>query len=539
MYKFKVVDLFAGAGGLSLGFENTVRFEVKAAVEKNQYAQETYRNNFRGVDYYNDINDINFIDFRGKYGSIDVVIGGPPCQGFSNANRQHNQAINLNNKLVKEFIRAILQLQPKAFVMENVSMLKSNVHRFYIEQKDVGVIEKYHIKTDDSKIFLLNKEYIFDEAQEIVEDVEKIADNQWTQELFKIVNILYKNVDNEEKLKNALQRHSTLLDKCMAEYKIAKCATIAEADTALFEFLKMRKGDAEQKKLKELLERPVAYQKMLQHALEIHDNRINASFTSLRKDGSKGDLKARVKSCAVYDYLTSVLGSEENGYTIDKGILAAVDFGIPQKRRRFVIIGVKKKYSNEVKIPVAPKNIDKTSVYDAIADLQDVPVYYSVNEDQEHGSVISKEARNSVVKLSNLRNTNGLVYNHIVPKTGKDALERFKYLKEGQNFHDLPKELKTNTYSNAGRTQNTVYQRLKYKEPSGTVINVRKSMWIHPTKDRAISIREAARLQTFPDSFRFYGPKDAEYQQVGNAVPPLLAQVIAEKILYYLEGKGK
>ena len=196
MYKYKVVDLFAGAGGLSLGFENTGRFEVKVAVEKNQYAQETYRNNFRGVDYYNDINDINFIDFRGKYGSIDVVIGGPPCQGFSNANRQHNQAINLNNKLVKEFIRAILQLQPKAFVMENVSMLKSNVHRFYIEQKDVGVIEKYHIKTDDSKIFLLNKEYIFDEAQEIVEDDEKIADNQWTRELFKIVNILYKNVDN-------------------------------------------------------------------------------------------------------------------------------------------------------------------------------------------------------------------------------------------------------------------------------------------------------------------------------------------------------
>lgn len=539
MHKFKVIDLFAGAGGLSLGFENTGRFEVKAAVEKNRYARETYRNNFSGVDYYNDINDINFIDFKKKYGSIDVVIGGPPCQGFSNANRQHNQAINLNNKLVKEFIRAILQLQPKAFVMENVSMLKSNVHRFYIEQEDVGVIEKYHIKTDDSKIFLLKKEYVFDEAQEIVEDVEKITDNQWTQELFKTVNILYKNIDNEEKLKNALQRHLISLEKGMAEYKIAKCATIAEADTALFEFLKMRKGDAEQEKLKELLERPVAYQKMLQHALEIHDNKINASFTSLRKNGSKGDLKARVKSCAVYDYLTSVLGSEENGYTIDKGILAAVDFGIPQKRRRFVIIGVKKKYSNEVKIPVAPENIDKTSVYDAIADLQDVPVYYSVTEDQEHGSVIRKEARNSVIKLSNLRNTNGVVYNHIVPKTGKDALERFKYLKEGQNFHDLPKKLKTNTYSNAGRTQNTVYQRLTYKEPSGTVINVRKSMWIHPTKDRAISVREAARLQTFPDSFRFYGPKDAEYQQVGNAVPPMLAQVIAEKILYYLAGKGK
>ncbi len=537
MHKFKVIDLFAGAGGLSLGFENTGRFEIKAAVENNQYAQETYRNNFLGVDYYNDINNVNFIDFKEKYGAIDVIIGGPPCQGFSNANRQHNQAINLNNKLVKEFIRAILQLQPKAFVMENVSMLKSDVHRFYIEEEDAEVIERYHIKTDDSNIFLLKKELVFNKAQEIVEDVEKIFVNKWTQELFRLVNILYKNINNEEKLKNALQRHSISLDKAMAEYKTAKCATIAEADVALFDFLKMRKGDIEQKKLKELLERPVAYQKMLQHALEIHDNKINASYTSLRKDGSKGDLKARVKSCAVYDYLTSVLGSEENGYTIDKGILAAVDFGIPQKRRRFVIIGVKKKYTDEVEIPVAPENVNKTNVYDAIGDLQDVPVYYSVSEDKEHGSVIGKDARNSVVKLANLRNTDGVVYNHIVPKTGKDALERFKYLKEGQNFHDLPKGLKTNTYSDAGRTQNTVYQRLAYKEPSGTVINIRKSMWIHPSKDRAVSVREAARLQTFPDSFRFYGSKDAQYQQVGNAVPPMLAQVIAEKILYYLDSK--
>lgn len=539
MHKFKVIDLFAGAGGLSLGFENTGRFEVKAVVEKNRYARETYRNNFSGVDYYNDINDINFIDFKKKYGSIDVVIGGPPCQGFSNANRQHNQAINLNNKLVKEFIRAILQLQPKAFVMENVSMLKSNVHRFYIEEDDVRTIERYHIKTDDSQIFLLKKEFVFDNAQEIVEDVEKISDNKWTPELFKLVNILYKNINNEEKLKKALQRHEALLDRGIEGYKTAKCSTIAEADTTLFDYLKTRKEDIEQKKLKELLERPVAYQKMLQHALEIHDNKIKASFTSLRKDGSKGDLKARVKSCAVYNYLTSVLGSEGNGYAIDKGVLAAVDFGIPQKRRRFVIIGVKKKYTNEVKIPVAPENVNKTSVYDAIGDLQDVPVYYSVSEDNKHGSVISREARNSVVKLSELRNTDGIVYNHIVPKSGKDALKRFEYLEEGQNFHDLPKELKTNTYSNAGRTQNTVYQRLTYKKPSGTVINVRKSMWIHPSKDRAVSVREAARLQTFPDSFRFYGPKDAQYQQVGNAVPPMLAQVIAEKILSYLDNGGE
>lgn len=64
---------------------------------------------------------------------------------------------------------------------------------------------------------------------------------------------------------------------------------------------------------------------------------------------------------------------------------------------------------------------------------------------------------------------------------------------------------------------------------------LRKSMWIHPTQDRAISVREAARLQTFPDSFVFCGSKDKQYQQVGNAVPPIMAKSIAEKLAQILE----
>lgn len=66
-------------------------------------------------------------------------------------------------------------------------------------------------------------------------------------------------------------------------------------------------------------------------------------------------------------------------------------------------------------------------------------------------------------------------------------------------------------------------------------MNVRKSMWIHPQKDRAISVREAARLQSFPDSFIFCGKKDSQYQQVGNAVPPMMAKAIAEQIADYLD----
>lgn len=226
---------------------------------------------------------------------------------------------------------------------------------------------------------------------------------------------------------------------------------------------------------------------------------------------------------------------KENGYAINNGILAAVDFGIPQKRRRFVIIGVKKKYTDQVELPIAPKGAISTNVYDAIADLEDLVPITTVEAKDATGMRIGIKAREAVTKLKQLRNTSGLVYNHIVPKTGEEALARFKQLGQGQNFHDLPDTFKENTYTNADRTQNTVYQRLCYSAPSGTVINVRKSMWIHPTVDRAVSVREAARLQTFPDSFRFWGPKDAQYQQVGNAVPPMLAEAIARQILSYID----
>ena len=76
---------------------------------------------------------------------------------------------------------------------------------------------------------------------------------------------------------------------------------------------------------------------------------------------------------------------------------------------------------------------------------------------------------------------------------------------------------------------------MDYDAPSSIVVNVRQSMWVHPTLDRAISVREAARLQTFPDSFVFCGSKDKQYQQVGNAVPPIMAKAIAKKLATQLK----
>ena len=158
--KFNTIDLFAGCGGLMDGFMQEGGFDTLACVEWETFPCQTLANRLekrwhhmhakeevvrfdiqRTDELINGFDDEKFgkhIGLKRLIGNkrIDVVIGGPPCQGFSNANRQKNHAISQNNMLVKQFIRAIRELQPKAFVMENVSMLRSEVHRFYLDEND-------------------------------------------------------------------------------------------------------------------------------------------------------------------------------------------------------------------------------------------------------------------------------------------------------------------------------------------------------------------------------------------------------------------
>lgn len=115
---YKVIDLFAGAGGLSLGFMQTGRFEIVAAAENNPGARKTYKRNHKLARLYPDVRTIDYTELEESCGEIDVVIGGPPCQGFSNANRQHTTIISMNNRLVKEYVRAVRELEPKALDAE-------------------------------------------------------------------------------------------------------------------------------------------------------------------------------------------------------------------------------------------------------------------------------------------------------------------------------------------------------------------------------------------------------------------------------------
>ena len=524
---YSVVDLFAGAGGLSLGFVQTEKYEIKVAFEREPHMQATYHRNHPNVELQGDVCGADYTDIQRRHGAIDVVIGGPPCQGFSNANRQKNHAISQNNMLVKQYIRAIRELQPKAFVMENVSMLRSDVHRFYMEEADLDIVEAYQIPNKNTPLHLLNSEFVFDGALEIVQNLELLQQRLWPENHYRELNIIYKGEKNAEKMKKSLKKHQRKLTEIAQAYiKDNADNYIAQKSREAFQaIMDYFDGILEADRIHTLIEPAIMIQRMLSKAKEIFDNHIHVDFYECtEKDG----LLANIRSFAVFDYLRSILTSGEDGYAINSGILCAADFGAPQKRDRFVVMGIKKSISAVVFLPSRKiKDGHYKTVHDAIYDLEGVPPVYDLADDE---SGIPLEHKEQLSSLAQQLRDSDILKNHIITKTTDVAMARFKALHQGENFHSLEESLKTNTYTDAKRTQNTIYLRLNYNEPSGTVLNVRKSMWIHPTLDRAISIREAARLQTFPDSFVFCGSKDKQYQQVGNAVPPIMAKAIAKQL---------
>ena len=274
-------------------------------------------------------------------------------------------------------------------------------------------------------------------------------------------------------------------------------------------------------------------QKAIYKMQEIRDYNITLFDVVIEKD----NICVVVNTYNIIDFTLKKFKSL--GYEVDSGILNAVNFGVPQNRQRYIIMGVKSKDLKKGKVqlpkPLLSSSEEFYTIKDAIEDLAQYKTSVNVDSIPIQKNIRKPEHLNP---LQIFLNKGDLIFNHVTTNTRDVALERFKNLKQGQNFHNLNENLKT-TYSDPKRTQNTIYLRLNYKSPSGTVLNVRKSMWIHPELDRAISIREAARLQAFPDDFIFCGPKDAQYQQIGNAVPPLLGQSIAEKLLELFDEEHK
>lgn len=348
MKKPKVIDLFAGVGGLSLGFENC-GFDVVLANEYDESIAAAYKANHEGTRMI--VGDITSLDLEktfGPYqGQIDVVIGGPPCQGFSQKG-QRKTIHDERNFLFKYYVRVVELVKPQYFVMENVPNLLT-----------------------------AEKGYFRKEIEEL--------------------------------------------------------------------------------------------------------------FNSM-------------------------------GYQLKMGILNASDYGVPQNRRRAVIIG--KQGGAAPGLP-KPRNITVT-IWDAISDL----AYLSSGEGEEEQEYRGKPRSEYQKKL---RGGSGTLRNHVATRHSRLALERLAMIPPNAGKEVLPEEhltrsIYSGTWTRMRKDEISVTITTRFDTPSS-------GKFTHPFLDRAITVREAARIQSFPDSFRFVGSKGSQMKQVGNAVPPLLAGAIAEVVM--------
>ena len=348
MKKPKVIDLFAGVGGLSLGFENC-GFDVVLANEYDESIAAAYKANHKGTRMI--VGDITSLDLEktfGPYqGQIDVVIGGPPCQGFSQKG-QRKTIHDERNFLFKYYVRVVELVEPRYFVMENVPNLLT-----------------------------AEKGYFRKEIEEL--------------------------------------------------------------------------------------------------------------FNSM-------------------------------GYQLKMGILNASDYGVPQNRRRAVIIG--KRGGAAPGLP-KPRNITVT-IWDAISDL----AYLSSGEGEEEQEYRGKPRSEYQKKL---RGGSGTLRNHVATRHSRLALERLAMIPPNAGKEVLPEEhltrsIYSGTWTRMRKDEISVTITTRFDTPSS-------GKFTHPFLDRAITVREAARIQSFPDSFRFVGSKGSQMKQVGNAVPPLLAGAIAEVVM--------
>lgn len=242
-------------------------------------------------------------------------------------------------------------------------------------------------------------------------------------------------------------------------------------------------------------------------------NIINPEFVVI--ENVRGILSMKTKdNYMVKDLIVNNLNSL--GYNTSVFILNAADYGVPQYRIRvfFVAHKIKKIYAP----PITHFPIQHNTLYNAISDLP-------IIEENTYGA-------------EELSDNGKIIYNHQIRKQNKLDLERAKYIPEGKYLRNTKSGLKNDIFPNKElyMKESTIRQqklcRLDRTKPSWTVLtdwyNIRQK--IHYNQNRAFSVREVARIQSFGDDFIFKGSLIDMYKQIGNAVPPLLAYKIAKTI---------
>jgi DNA (cytosine-5)-methyltransferase 1 len=341
----KVLDLFCGCGGLSLGLEQA-GFNVVLGIDFWSDALVTFEaNHLNSKTHCQDLSEVNFEYIKDEYlpNGVDVIVGGPPCQGFSISGKRNPE--DPRNQLYTSFLKAVELFRPKAFIMENVPNLAS-----------------------------------------------------------------------------------------MSQGKIK--------DTIINEF-------------------------------------------------------------------------ESLGYTISCEKLLASNYGVPQNRKRFIIVGLLD--SKKFVFPQPSHLEHKITCEEAISDLPEISI--------DDGATYPIELQSSYQKK--MRNKSHGIYNHQTTNHTDKTKSIISLVPDGGNYKNLPDNLK------GTRNVNIAWTRFDSRKPSFTIDTGHRHHF-HYKFNRVPTVRESARLQSFPDEFIFHCSKTSQYKQVGNAVPPILGETLGRQLLNYL-----
>lgn len=242
------------------------------------------------------------------------------------------------------------------------------------------------------------------------------------------------------------------------------------------------------------------------------------------------------------------------GYHIEQHILFAAHYGVPQERWRLILLG---SLTGKISHPEPTHWAVGRANFRGGRDM----VFQLSEKDREHllPTITVSEAIDDLPRLKMgeggeevlyttggasafarlMRNPDGVTFNHYAAKLSKQNTERMKYVPPGGSWRDIPYDLLPKGMQRARRSDHTKrYGRLLPDGLAGTVLTKCDPHWgavFLPDQDRALTVREAARLQSFPDTYRFLGPRVSQYEQVGNAVPVLMAHAVALKVREYLD----
>lgn len=414
----KVLSLFSGCGGLDIAFEEQ-GFELVCAIDHDKAAVDTYNLNLNPVARQADVTNVDFIDTLRHFGSVDVVVGGFPCQGFSKAGPK--KVDDPRNSLYKAMVHAVDVLRPRIFVGENVDGLNQNFSGTVLSQ----------IKNDFNKLGY------------------KIYDKTFNAVGFGVPQHRRRTfiIGCSEDINWEWMKYGHLFQTRNGERRI---------EDPLIDFSDRK---------------PV-----VTISQSIHDLvSLNANF----HDHEISKVKERDKLIA------TKIGSGQKLCNVRFASTSVYTWQIP-----------------EVFGDVSGKD---RLILETIAQHRRKKVYGSI----PNGNPLPAE---EIERLAG-KNFDDDDFARLVEKN---------YLKRIDDRYDLK----------GAMFCSGLYKRPNWDEPSPTVLTNfdNPRYFLHPHEDRPFSVRECARLQSFPDSFRFTGSVRDKYRQIGNAVPPRMARELAKAV---------